>query len=251
LDFSDPAQQAAFWALHSGLPREGPGDRASVERALALARPLPPAPAVLDVACGPGGQTLDLAELLPDARVAALDLHEPFLRELERRASARGLSGRISTVHGDMARLPFAPGSFDLLWCEGAAYIVGLDAALAAWKPLLRPGGVLALTEPVWLTDDPPPRVQACWAEYEAMGTPDMVRAKALAHGYRVKGDFVLSPEAWWANYYAPMEARVAELTGTATDAATRIVLSEAREEIECHRHHADSYGYLFVVLMP
>lgn len=249
MDFSDPAQVEAFWALHSDLPREGPGDRASAERALALARPLPPSPAVLDIACGPGGQTIDLAELLPDTHVTALDTHEPFLRELERRATERGLAGRIATVHGDMARLPFAPGSFDLLWCEGAAYVIGLDAALAAWRPLLRAGGVLALTEPVWLRDDPPPDVRGCWAEYEAMGDPDAVRAKALAHGYRIKGDFVLPPEAWWTSYYTPMEARVARLEETAADAATRIVLDEAREEIECYRRHADLYGYLFVVL--
>ena len=249
MDFSDPAQAAASWALHSGLPREGPGDRASVERSLALARPLPPAPAVLDLGCGPGGQTLDLAELMPDARITALDYHEPFLRELERRAAERGLSGRVTAVHGDMARLPFAPESFDLIWCEGAAYVVGLDAALSGWKPLLRPGGVLALTEPVWLADDPPPRARACWAEYEEMGTPETVRAKALAHGWQVKGDFVLGPGAWWANYYVPMEARLARLEAEARDDADRLVLAEAREEIACFREHGDRYGYLFVVL--
>jgi SAM-dependent methyltransferase len=249
LDFSDPAQRTAFWTLHSDLPREGPGDCASVDRALALARPLPPSPAVLDIGCGPGGQTIDLAELVPDARIAALDHHDPFLCELERRAAERGLTDCISTVHGDMARLPFAPGSFDLIWCEGAAYIVSLDAALTAWRPLLRSGGVLALTEPVWLTDDPPPRVRGCWAECEAMGTSETVRAKALAHGFRIKGDFVLSPEAWWTNYYTPMEARIARLGRDASDAATRIVLDEAREEIECYRRHADAYGYLFIVL--
>jgi SAM-dependent methyltransferase len=249
LDFSDPAQRKAFWTLHSDLPREGPGDRASVELALALAQPLAPSPAVLDIACGPGGQTIDLAELVPEARITALDAHEPFLRELERGAAERGLTDRIATVHGDMARLRFAPGSFDLLWCEGAAYILGIEVALGAWRPLLRPGGVLAFSEPVWLTDDPPPRVRGCWAGYEAMGTPDTVRAKALAQGYRVRGDFVLSPVAWWTNYYTPMEARVAKLERAATDDATRIVLSEAREEIECYRLHANCYGYLFVVL--
>jgi SAM-dependent methyltransferase len=122
MNFADPAQRAVFFTLHSGLPREAPGDRASVMRALELAQPLPPAPDVLDIACGPGGQTIDLAELLPEARITALDAHRPFLRELQRRAVERGLAERIRTVHGDMARLPFGPASFDLIWCEGGAY---------------------------------------------------------------------------------------------------------------------------------
>src|SRR5688572_1999640 len=137
MDFSDPAQRAAFFAVHNDMPREGPGDRASMEKALQLAGPLPAQPDILDIACGPGGQTLDLADLLPDARITALDGYEPFLRQLEARARTAGVLDRISIVHGDMAHLPYEPQSFDLIWCEGAAYIIGFEAALAAWRPLL------------------------------------------------------------------------------------------------------------------
>lgn len=250
MDFADPIQRENFFALHSGLPREGPGDRASTARALRLVPRLPAAPDVLDVGCGPGAQTIDLAELMPEARIAALDAHAPFLRELERRALARGVAGRIRTVHGDMARLPFGPASFDLVWCEGAAYAIGLETALAAWKPLLRDGGALALTEPVWLTGEPPERVRACWAGYPAMRDREGVRSAARDAGYRIAGDFVLAEEAWWRDYYGPMEARLAELErDRAGDPGAAIVLAEAREEIECFRRHPGCSGYLFIVL--
>ena len=81
------------------------------------------------------------------------------------------------------------------------------------------------------------------------MGTPDAVRAVALARGWRIKGDFVLGPEAWWANYYVPLEARIARLEAEARNDAARLVLAEARKEIACFREHGDRYGYLFVVL--
>ena len=68
MEREDPVR-AAFFALHRGLPREAPGSRESTARALALARPLPAAPRVLDIGCGPGMQTIDLAELLPEANV--------------------------------------------------------------------------------------------------------------------------------------------------------------------------------------
>lgn len=250
MDFSDPAQRAVFFDLHSALPREGPGDRASVARALDLARPLPPDPVVLDIACGPGGQTLDLAELLPAARITALDTHAPFLRDLERRAAALGVADRIQTVRGDMANLGFAPGRFDLLWCEGAAYIIGLGEALAAWRPLLKPGGVLALSEPVWLTSDPPEAARINWAEYPAMGFPAGVRAAAEACGYRVVGDFILDDAAWRTNYYGPLAARLTEISPRyAGDRVAEAILEEARFEIECQRRHSDSFSYVFIVL--
>ncbi|MDX1575896.1 MAG: class I SAM-dependent methyltransferase, partial [Kiloniellales bacterium] len=92
MDFDDPKMRAVFFDVHSGLPREGPGSRACTARALAMAGPLPPEPRVLDIACGPGMQTLDLAELLPAARITAVDTHAPFVAEAERRAAARGLA---------------------------------------------------------------------------------------------------------------------------------------------------------------
>ena len=72
---------------------------------------LPQAPLILDVACGPGAQTLDLAELVPDARFVALDAHPPYLDELRRRARAAGIEHRIDARVGDMRALPFAPGT--------------------------------------------------------------------------------------------------------------------------------------------
>lgn len=250
MDFSNPAQRAAFFAVHNDMPREGPGDRASVEKALQLAGALPARPDVLDIACGPGGQTLDLADLLPGARITALDGYEPFLRQLEARARSAGVSDRISIVHCDMARLSHARQSLDLIWCEGAAYIIGFDAALAAWKPLLRPGGVLALTEPVWLKPDPPASVRACWEEYPAMEDVASARRRALEHGYEIAGDFVLEDAAWWTHYYGPLETRLeaatARLAGDPTAAA---VLAKIRDEIECRRAYPEFYGYLFLVL--
>ena len=44
--------------MHSELPPEGPDNRASAARALAMAGPLPANPRALDIACGPGMQTM-------------------------------------------------------------------------------------------------------------------------------------------------------------------------------------------------
>ena len=103
---TDPKARAVFWDVHSDLPREGPGNRESTARALGLASPIPPTAQVLDIACGPGTQTLDLAELMPDATICAVDRHEPFVVETNRRAAARGVANRVRATQADMRSLP-------------------------------------------------------------------------------------------------------------------------------------------------
>lgn len=199
MDFNDPQASRVFFDVHHGLPREGSGNRDCTARALALARPLPENPRILDIACGPGMQTMHLAALLPTASIVALDRHPPFLAEVQRRAVAGGAADRIATVLGDMAALPFPAGSFDLIWCEGAAYVMGLAQALRAWRPLLRRGGRLALTEAVWLRPDAPETVRRCRsADYPGMGDIEACRRIVREAGYAPLGDFVPPESAWW-----------------------------------------------------
>jgi ubiquinone/menaquinone biosynthesis C-methylase UbiE len=251
MDLDDPRVRRVFFDVHSGLPREGPGNRDCTARALALARPLPEWPRVLDVACGPGMQTMDLAALLPDAGIVAVDSHAPFLAEVQRRAVDGGAADRVATVLGDMAALPFPADSFDLVWCEGAAYIMGLAQALRAWRPLLSPRGRLALTEAVWLRPDTPEAVRRCWsADYPGMGDVESCRRLVRKCGYALRGDFVLPESAWWEDYYAPMQARLTQLAPRyAGDAVAEVVLSACREEIETYQKFAGYYGYVFLVM--
>ena len=83
-----------FYELFESLPRGGPGDNASTRRAWRTMTGVPPAPEILDVGCGPGMQTLELARL-SKGRITALDNHQPFLNKLEREADRLGLSGHI------------------------------------------------------------------------------------------------------------------------------------------------------------
>ena len=153
MDFNDPKQREVFFDIHDGLPRQGPGNRHSTERALRLAGALPPSPLVLDIACGPGMQTMDLAELLPSAKIWAFDAYAPFVEEVARRAQANGVADRVHAFVGDMTSIAFTDKRFDLIWCEGAAYIMGVEKALRYWRSFLQPGGRLALTEAVWLKE--------------------------------------------------------------------------------------------------
>ncbi|MFD3470384.1 GNAT family N-acetyltransferase [Streptomyces sp. NPDC058682] len=246
----------AFFALHHGLPRQAPGSDASTRHLLSLCGPLPERPRVLDLGCGPGRSALLLAAEAgaagTGAEVTAVDLHAPFLDELRAAAAARGLAGRVRTVEADMGALPgegFEDGSFDLVWAEGSAYLIGFDAALARWKRLLAPGGTLVLTECQWSVAQPSADARAFWDPHYALRTTAGNLAAAQAAGYRVLGVHEL-PDSDWAEYYGPLAERVRALSATGGPAMAR-ALAATREELEVRARHGHEYGYAGYVLRP
>ena len=251
LDTDNPKAMEVFDDVHGNLPREGPGNRSCTQRALTLAADtVPPDARVLDIACGPGMQTLDLATRWPSATIDAVDRHPSYVAEAKRRVAAAGFSERIEVSRANMRALPFEPLSFDLIWCEGAAYIMGVEEALLAWHPLLKRGGVFAFSEAVWLRDDPPADLLDFWTDgYPDMSDVEHCRELVVKCGYRLVGDFVLPEAAWWDDYYLPMEERIKSLVSKYGGASLSMhALNECQREIDLYRSFADFYGYVFVV---
>jgi len=238
-----------FFAVHRDLPREGPGTDECTLQALRRLPPLPPAPRVLDLGCGPGAQTLVLARTL-GTRIVAVDAHQPFLDQLARAAAAAGLAHLVEARCADFGALDEPAGSVDLIWSEGAIFCLGFGAGIRAWRPMLRPGGLMALTEMVWLLDDPPAAARDYFAaEYPALTTVAANAAAARDAGMEVLDLFTLPAAAWWT-YYRPIERRIEELRPqAAATPALRQVLDMNAAEIEMYRRHGTSYGYEFFLL--
>jgi SAM-dependent methyltransferase len=250
-DMSEPTPRfwEVFFEVFEALPRQGPGNRACAAKALGLCQDLPPAPGVLDLGCGGGGQTLDLAALTRGS-IVAVDRHAPFIERLQATVAERGLAHRVRPLLADMAATGLPPASFDLVWSEGALYLIGIENALRVCRSLLRPGGYLAFTDAVWRRANPPPEVKASFdLDYPAMRwTPDIL-ALIGRGGFDLVGHFTLPDEAWWDDFYTPMQRRIAALRGRyATDAEALVTLDQLAREPELHRRHADYYAYEFFV---
>jgi SAM-dependent methyltransferase len=238
-----------FFEIHQGLPTEAPGSDEATLEALSHVPDLPSRPRILDVGCGPGRQTLALARVT-GGHVTAVDTHRPFLEDLRARAGEEGLRGSITLLNRSMMELGFEPESFDLLWSEGAAYIMGLGNALRSWRRFLKPGGALALTECVWLTNRPAPEVRAFWrANYPAMRTVSDNLDLIEESGYEVVRHFTLPESAWW-NYFTPMQRRVDALRARcAGDEEATQQLDAAEVEIRLFESYPGQYGYEFFVM--
>jgi SAM-dependent methyltransferase len=239
-----------FFEMFTGLPRQGPGDAASTLRALSLVPGIGPETRVLDVGCGTGLQTRVLA-CNSTARFVAVDNHPPYVQELNRQAHALGIGDRLEGRVADMRQLDFAPGSFDLIWAEGSIYVIGFEAGLREWRPLLVPGGHVAVTEACWTKPGAPPDCAAFWAqEYPSIRDAPALLAAAGECGYDTVGHFTLPPSSWWDDYYRPLQQNLTEFRsrhGGESDAQE--LADHVQREIDMWHACSDFYSYEFFVM--
>jgi len=240
-----------IFTMHEGLPRQGPGSNECTRKAFSMLNDLPDRPEILDIGCGGGMQTIELARICQNCHITAVDIHQPYLDDLAAKAEAAGVGDRITTVRASMDDLPFEDAAFDVLWAESSIFVVGFEQGLLSWKRLLRPGGYVCLTEAVWFTDRPSPEAVAFWNDcYPAIKAVPETCAIAEKAGYEVVATFRLPGSAWWNNYYMPLQKRLPELKKMAAgnpDAEAQVAFSE--REIEIYREHGSEYGYAFFVL--
>jgi cyclopropane fatty-acyl-phospholipid synthase-like methyltransferase len=243
----DPAI-AALIALHDGLPRQGPGDPAALDRMLDRLGVAPGGRAA-DLGCGSGATALRLAGRR-GLDVLALDFAPPFIAALEARLATRPPSrGAVRPVVGVLAARPCAPGSLDLIVSEGAAYAIGFARALSLWRPLLRPGGAMVVSECVRFDATLAPDAAAFWAAaYPDMTDAAGTVARAEAAGLRLVAAERLDAAAWWESYYDPLAARCAALKPDA-DPALAAAIAETEAEMALFAASRGAWGYLLLAL--
>jgi len=260
----DAQTLAMMVELHGACARQGPGDDEATVLALQLAGLTSPSPsspssssssmssssplAIADIGCGTGAAALALAAATA-ATVTAVDQVPAFLATLRERAAARGLADRITTVAASMTALPFADGAFDVLWSEGAIYSMGFEAGVTSWRRLLKPGGVLAVTELTWFTAERPAALTAHWErEYPEVGTASSKLAVLERCGYALLGYFPLPERCWLDAYYRPLQARFADFLARHPDEAGRALIAGHEAEIALYEAHRAFFGYGFYV---
>jgi SAM-dependent methyltransferase len=229
----------AFFAVHKDLPREGPGSEEDVAWALELAA-LPEGAAICDAGAGAGGDVVALARA---GRVLAVDLQEGFVAQMQARFADRP---QVTVRKDDMAGIAaFAEAPFDMIWCAGALYFLGLKPGLEVMRGALKPGGVLAFSEPCYFTETPSAEARAFLEDYPTRDRAGIAAAVAAA-GFEILGTRDVS-DAGWEAYYQPMEARIEALRPGA-DAGLTEMLDLCAQEAQDWRAVKSETGYHLVV---
>ncbi|MFR9721971.1 methyltransferase domain-containing protein [Streptomyces sp. MS19] len=177
--------------------------------------------ALLDIGCGPGTLTADLAERVAPGEVTAVDRAEGVLAAARAEAAARGLAS-VRFAVADVHALDFPDDSFDVVHAHQVLqHVADPVRALGEMRRVCRPGGVVAVRDvdyaamtwypevPVldeWLTlyrrvaranggEPDAGRRLLSWA-YAAGFTEVTATASAWCHAEAVERE-------WWSNLWA------------------------------------------------
>ncbi|NSC24628.1 methyltransferase domain-containing protein [Streptomyces albus subsp. chlorinus] len=121
--------------------------RTAANSAAYLLAELRPDHRVLDIGCGPGTITADLAGLVPHGSVTGLDAAAGVLEQARRTAAERGLDN-VAFTTGDVHALDFADGSFDVVHAHQTLQHVGDPVgALREMRRVCAPGGLVAVRD--------------------------------------------------------------------------------------------------------
>jgi SAM-dependent methyltransferase len=118
---------------------------------------LPAGAHVLDVGCGEGDHSLQLAQRF-DVEVTGVDPVARYHAATEdREARYPDLQERIAFRPGRAEALPLPDATVDLVWCRNALYhVAAIDRAGAEFRRVLRPGGRDLVEEVVAAAPRPP-----------------------------------------------------------------------------------------------
>ncbi|WP_435611030.1 methyltransferase domain-containing protein [Streptomyces sp. C10-9-1] len=228
-----PKETAVYTHGHHESVLRSHSWRTAENSAAYLIGELRPGMRVLDVGCGPGTITADLAELVsPGGRVTAVDAAASVLDQARALTAERGLE-RVEFAVADVHALDFEDGSFDVVHAHQVLQHVGDPVqALREMRRVCRPGGVVAARDSDYraFTWFPEPPVLDDWQELyirvarSCGGEPDAgrrllswahaagftdVTASAAAWCFATPQD-----RAWWSGLWADRttESAYAEL---------------------------------------
>ncbi len=148
-------------------------------------------PRILDIGCGSGVPTIELARL-SNGEIIGLDNDQGLLNRLEKKVYEEGLAGRVKTLNCSILDMDFPNESFNIIWSEGSIFVVGFKMGLVEWRRFLKPNGFMVVHDELKGFDRKIKQIPDC--------------------GYRLIDHFVLAKDIWRDEYYQPLEKRINKL---------------------------------------
>lgn len=231
-----------------GFERQGPGSEEATVSALQLASALNKNVHIVDIGCGTGGQTFLLAKHTKGT-IEAIDLMPSFIESMRNKVNESPYINRISITEGSMFELPYRKEEFDLIWAEGSIYHIGYQKGLKEFRKYLKPGGMIAVSEASWFSEEQPEEIFRFWNDnYPEINTIGNKVKQMEKAGYKCVAHFILPEECWW-NYFNPQIEKIKTFDKQYSDNEEALeLISQIESEIELYRKYKEHYGYVFYI---
>jgi SAM-dependent methyltransferase len=190
---------------------------------------LPPvdSPRILDIGCGSGVATLELARM-SGGTVVGIDIDEEALAVFRERVGDAGLQDRVSAENRSLFDIDYRE-DFDIVWAEGSLFIIGFARGLREWRRLIRPGGFLVVHEP--------------------QADMDVKFREIEEKGFVLLGHFKVSTQDWMDEYYRPLLDQIDAIPAEDIDGKTRQEIDSIKNEVRGLEENPEQYSSAFFIL--
>lgn len=176
-------------------------------------------PRILDIGCGQGQQTMELARLA-GSEVIGIDIDQAALSKLRHRIEEAGLGHRVKAIHVSLFDNGLDENSFDLLWEEGVFHLLDTNRSLSECGRLLKLDGCLVMHETIiWF---------------------DGIRKKLPELSFELVAYHRLPKHFWWTDYGAPLEERIRVYRETHDDVTDSPKLAEHQSMVAAIKSDPD-----------
>jgi len=186
-------------------------------------------PRILDLGCGTGIPTIEIA-VLSRGLISAVDKDRAALETLRAKVRALDLKKHIFIKKQDFRHLKYKNEFFDIVWCEGAVAAIGFENGLRLWRRFLKQGGYMVIHDEI----------------------------KAYQHklglipesGYHLKEYFMISASIWMREYFQPLDRRITQLKQKYADDKNILELLEKEAyEVDRFRQNPEEFASIFYIL--
>ena len=198
---------------------------------------------ILEVACGPGADTLVLADYFKDSEIEAIDLFPHYLSILNQKIKENNLESRVFTYEMDMNDLDFANEEMDLIFSHAGVEIMGFKKALNRWKRILKPNAYLVVSDLTWISKPSKKSIDFWKTNYEEIDTVENKIAQLEKLGFEYVNHFVLDKKEF-VNYYSKLENNLNQLK---SDKSAKDFINQLKKEIEVSKN--EDYSYVYYIM--
>ena len=186
-------------------------------------------PRILDIGCGSGVPTIELAKL-SGGEVTGIDIDQSCIDEFNRKIKEENLGNRVKALNLSLSEMKFPDETFDVVWSEGVVGNIGFETSLKDWRRLLKHDGYLVIHYQVSRVADVLPRI------------PQL--------GYSLADTLLLPVDAWWAEFYEPIEEKMDTLLHkyrNNTDALK--LLNQYKTEMNMVKKNLSNFSCAFYIM--
>jgi len=186
-------------------------------------------PHILDIGCGSGAPTIELAKI-SNGHVIGIDIDVTSLNLLQIKIKETGLNNQVSVIKDSILTMDFPDESFDIIWSEGSIFVIGFKNGIKKWRRFLKPNGFLVIHDE----------------------NKDKTKKLELIakHGYTPIAQFELLDNLWWLEYFTPLQQLIQKFRHKyPNDSELNDELNKDQIEIEKCKSNSVATSSFFVIM--